>query len=302
VRAMSAGRQKFKKLTSGMEPKLGHTPWGRGASAASVIAAAQVWKGIMLSQIADKNALLSELSPAEYGALRSHLAPLELRVGQCLHYLGDPVEEVVFPNSGLIAMTLPLRDNPGAAAALIGRDGIVGAVAALATAPAASDAVVQISGQASRMSAAAFRHVLDENPSIRWRVARCAYALIAQLQQTALCHAAHPVESRICRWLLAIQGRCAGDRVPLTQSTLAQMLGVRRTTVTLVAGRLEAAGVLKCHRGYMQIVNQDELERRCCECHAHFDGYINKLSAGSAEAAPLPDHPARAIPTSRLVI
>jgi CRP-like cAMP-binding protein len=238
----------------------------------------------MLGQVTDKNAFLSELSAAEYGALRGHLAPLELRVGHCLHYLGDPVEEVIFPNSGLIAMTMPLRDNPGAAAALVGRDGIVGAIAALAAAPAASDAVVHIGGQASRLSAAAFRYVLDENPSIRRRVARHAYAMMAQSQQTALCHAAHPVEARICRWLLAIQGRCAGDRVPLTQSTLAQMLGVRRTTVTLVAGRLEAAGVLQCHRGYMQIVNQDELERRSCECHALFNGYISKLSAQAGEA------------------
>jgi CRP-like cAMP-binding protein len=248
----------------------------------------------MLGQASDKNAFLSELSAVEFGALRSHLAPLELRVGQCLHYLGDPVEEVVFPNSGLVAITMPLRDNPGAAAALVGRDGVVGAFPALATAPAASDAVVLIGGQASRLSAAAFRYVLDQSPSIRRRVARYAYAMIVQSQQTALCHAAHPVESRICRWLLAIQGRCAGDRVPLTQSTLAQMLGVRRTTVTLVAGRLEAAGVLKCHRGYMQIVNQDELERRSCECHALFNGYVDQLLASAGETPPAGEVPVRA--------
>lgn len=254
----------------------------------------------MPGQVIEKNAFLSELSAAEYGVLRSHLAPLELRVGQCLHYLGDPVEEVVFPNSGLIAMTMPLRDNPGAAAALIGRDSIVGAFAAFAGAPAASDAVVHIGGQASRLSAAAFRYVLDENPSIRRRVARYAYVMTVQSQQTALCHAAHPVESRICRWLLAIQGRCAGDRIPLTQSTLAQMLGVRRTTVTLVAGRLEAAGVLQCHRGYMQIVNQDELERRSCECHALVNGYVDKLLAQASETAPVvevmrPERPGRRV-------
>jgi CRP-like cAMP-binding protein len=248
----------------------------------------------MLGQASDKNAFLSELSAAEFGALRSHLAPLELRVGQCLHYLGDPVEEVVFPNSGLVAITMPLRDNPGAAAALVGRDGVVGAFPALATAPAASDAVVLIGGQASRLSAAAFRYVLDQSPSIRRRVARYAYAMIVQSQQTALCHAAHPVESRICRWLLAIQGRCGGDRVPLTQSALAQMLGVRRTTVTLVAGRLEATGVLKCHRGYMQIVNQAELERRSCECHALLNGYVDQLLASARETPPAGEVPARA--------
>jgi CRP-like cAMP-binding protein len=239
--------------------------------------------GIMLVAANEKNAFLSELSAAEYAALRGYLAPLELRAGQYLHYLGDTVEEVIFPHSGLVAMSMPLRDNPGAAAALIGRDGIVGSLAALAGAPAASDAVVHIAGQASRLSAAAFRQVLDQNPSLLRRVARYGHALVAHSQQNALCHAVHPVEARICRWLLAIQARCAGDKVPLTQSTLAQMLGVRRTTVTLVAGRLEAAGVIKCHRGSMQIVDQDALEQRSCECHAMLNGYVNKLLAASAD-------------------
>jgi CRP-like cAMP-binding protein len=240
----------------------------------------------MLGPANEKNAFLSELSAAEYTALRSHLAPLELRVGQCLHYLGDVVEEVVFPHSGLVAMSMPLRDNPGAAAALIGRDGMVGALAAVAVAPAASDAVVHIPGHASRLSAAAFRQVLDQNPSLRRRVSRYAHGLVAQSQQNALCHAVHPVEARICRWLLAIQARCAGDKVPLTQSTLAQMLGVRRTTVTLVAGRLEALGVIRCHRGYMQIVDQHELEQHSCECHSMLNGYVSKLLDAAADGVP----------------
>jgi CRP-like cAMP-binding protein len=243
---------------------------------------------MMFSQATNRNAFLSELSTAECSALRSHLAPFEMRVGQCLHHRGDPVTEVVFPNSGLIAITIPLRRNPGVAAALIGRDGIVGAFAAFAGAPAASDAVVHIGGHASPLSATGFRYVLDTNPSIRRRVARYAYAVMAQSQLTAVCHAAHPAASRICRWLLAIQERCTDDRVPLTQSTLAEMLGVRRTTVTMVAGRLEAEGVLKCHRGYMQIANQDELKRRSCGCHALFNGYIAKLSTHSGKAAPAP--------------
>jgi CRP-like cAMP-binding protein len=245
----------------------------------------------MLGSANEKNAFLSELSTAEHAALRGHLATLELRAGHCLHYLGDAVEEVVFPHSGLVAMSMPLRDNPGAAAALIGRDGVVGALAALAGAPAASDAVVHIAGHASRLSATAFRQVLDENPSLRRRMARYSCALVAQSQQNALCHAVHPVEARICRWLLTIQACCAGDKVPLTQSALAQMLGVRRTTVTLIAGRLEALGVIRCHRGYMQIVDQDELERHSCECHAMLDGYVSKLLAVSAAG----DLPAAAV-------
>jgi CRP-like cAMP-binding protein len=237
----------------------------------------------MLVQARQTNAFLSDLSAEEFAIVRMHLAPLEMRAGDRLHRLGSPVEDVVFPNSGLIAMTLPLLNNPRAAAALVGRDGLVGAIPAAASAPASCDAEVHIDGQAVRLSAAAFRAVLDQSPAIRRRLARYTNAMLAELQQTALCHANHPVEARICRWLLEIHVRCGDSRVPLTQSTLAQMLGVRRTTVTLVAGRLEAAGVLNCRRGYMQIVNHLELERHSCECSAHVRSYMAKLGTGPSE-------------------
>lgn len=240
----------------------------------------------MLGPPNEKNAFLSELSPAEYAALRSHLAPLELRVGQCLHYLGDGVEEVVFPHSGLVGISIPLRDHPGAAAALIGHDGVIGALAALADAPSPSNAVVHVAGRASRLPAPAFRQMLERNPSLVPRVARYAQALLAQSQQNAVCHALHPVEARICRWLLAVQAFCGGDKVPLIQGTLAEMLGVRRTTVTLVAGQLEAQGVIKCHRGHMDIIDQNSLLQHSCECHSMLEGYVGKLLAASADGAP----------------
>lgn len=240
----------------------------------------------MLGSANAKNAFLSELSSAEYAALRGYLAPMELQVGQCLHYLGDAVDEVIFPHTGLIAITMPLRAKPSAAAALIGRDGIVGGLAALADAPAASEAVVHIAGRASRLPAAPFRQLLDQNPSLLRRVARYTQALLAQLQQNAVCHAVHPVEARTCRWLLAIQARCGGHRVPLIHATLAQMLGVRRTSVTVIVGRLEEAGLIKCNRGYVDIVDQDELKRRSCECHAMLNGYGGKPLSASADAAP----------------
>lgn len=240
----------------------------------------------MLGPANRKNAFLSELSPAEYAALRGYLAPMDLRVGQYLHYLGDAVDEVILPHSGLIATTMPLRAKPGAAAALIGRDGILGGLAVLADAPAASEAVVHIAGHASRLPAAAFRQLLDQNPSLVHRVVRYAQALLAQTQQNAVCHAMHPVEARICRWLIAIQACCGGHRVPLFQGALAQMLGVRRTSVTMIVGRLEQDGLIKCHRGYMDIIDQNKLEQCSCECHATLDGYLTDLLSAPADTAP----------------
>lgn len=240
----------------------------------------------MYGQSREGNAFLSKLSPPEFSILRSHLVPFELRGGNRLHAQGDHLDDVIFPHSGLVAMTMPLSDHAGAGVVLIGRDGIVGGLAAAAAAPTACGAEVQIGGQASRMSAAAYRYILDHNVSIRRLAARFDSAMMAQAQQTALCHAAHPVEARICRWLLEVQDRSGSTTVPLTQNTLAQMLGVRRTTVTLVAGRLEAVGALKCHRGYVQIISQAELELRSCQCYAHVRSYVAQLFTTPDQAVP----------------
>jgi CRP-like cAMP-binding protein len=231
----------------------------------------------------DKNWFLSELSPAELAVLRPHLTTFEMRAGDCLHYFGERIDDVVFPHAGLVALTMPLREASGASALLIGREGIVGGFAAAASAPATCNAEVHIAGRASRMSAAAFRFALEDSPAMRRLAARFDSSIMAQAQQTALCNAAHQVEGRICRWLLEVHDRGANGKIPLTQSTIAQMLGVRRTTVTLVAGRLERDGVLTCRRGYMQIINRDELERRSCECYGRGKSYVELLFAAQSD-------------------
>jgi CRP-like cAMP-binding protein len=233
----------------------------------------------VLTQPHEKNVFLSQLAASEFASFRPHLAPLELRVGDFLHYCGERIDNVIFPNSGLVTMTVPSRESAGAGVALVGREGVIGGFAAAAGAPAASDAEVHVVGNALRMPAAAFRYAVEQNGSIRSLAARFDAAMLAHAQQTALCNAAHPVESRICRYLLEMQDRCGGNKIPLTQATLGQLLSVRRTTVTLVAGRLEAAGVLQCRRGYMQITDRDELERHACDCYEHLKRYTSSLFA-----------------------
>jgi CRP-like cAMP-binding protein len=227
----------------------------------------------------ERNAFLSRLAGSESSLFRSQLSPLELRVGEALHYCGDGVDSVIFPNSGVVSMSVPLREVAGVGVALVGHEGVVGGFAAAACAPAACDAEVQVAGTASRMPASAFRYALEQNPSLRSLAARFDSAMLAHAQQMALCNAAHTVESRISRYLLEVQDRCGGNNVPLTQATLGQLLSVRRTTVTLVAGRLESAGVLRCRRGYIQIIDRQELERHACECYEHLKLYMAKLFA-----------------------
>jgi CRP-like cAMP-binding protein len=241
----------------------------------------------MLAESGEKNAFLAALSATEFALLRPHLASVDMRVAECLHCLGDAIENVVFPRSGLVTLSIPLRDGAGAGITLVGRDGIVGGYAASALAPATCDAEVCVGGQALRMSATAFRNILDQSASVRRLAAQFDTALLAQAQQTALCNAAHPVEARICRLLLEVQDHSGLSKIPLTQAMLARMLSVRRTTVTLVAGRLEAAGMLNCRRGHMQIVNRDELERRACECYSHLKQSKARLFVTSTDSISL---------------
>jgi CRP-like cAMP-binding protein len=239
----------------------------------------------MPAQSCSRNRFLSALSGPDLALVRSHLTRFDLCLGDCLHSVGDEIEHVIFPHSGLVAMILPSKEGGSAAIILVGRDGIVGGFGAAASAVAVCEARVLIAGEASRMSAASFRNLLDQSPSIRRHAARFDNAMLAQAQQTALCNAVHPVEARICRWLLEIQDRTCSSRIPLTQGALAQMLGVRRTTITLIAGRLEAAGVIHGHRGYLHIISREELERHSCECYGRIRSHIAGLFAGSSLTA-----------------
>ncbi len=166
-------------------------------------------------------------------------------------------------------MRASLRDGAGTGIALIGPDGVAGGFAATASTPATCDCEVLIGGKASHVAATAFRYALDRSPTLRQSASQFDNALMAQVQQTAICNATHSVEARMCRWLLEVQDRSESERIPLTQGTFAELLGVRRTTVTLVAGQLEAAGAIDCRRGYMRVINRTTLEHFCCKCYNH---------------------------------
>jgi CRP-like cAMP-binding protein len=233
----------------------------------------------MTTSPTDRNAFLAELPTADYELFRPHLTSFSLEAGERLQRFGAMVEQVVFPHGGLVAMTMPLGHGGGGGAIPVGRDGIVGGFAAAAAVPAMCDAEVYVPGRAASMNASAFRYVLDQSPTVRRLIGRYTAALMMRAHQTALCNAAHPVEARVARSLLEVLDRCDGFDVPLAQNTLAQMLGVQRTTINLAAGRLEDAGIIKCGRGHMQIVERKQLERHACECYVNIRSYVSHMFA-----------------------
>jgi CRP-like cAMP-binding protein len=141
--------------------------------------------------------------------------------------------------------------------------------------------VVQVAGTASRIAAGRFCKAAAESQAIRETIVRYGEMLLIQVQQTAACNALHDVEERLSRWLLQARDRVDGNIIRLTHEFLSQMLGVRRPTVTVVARTLQDAGLIRYHRGHIEIVDRHGLEARACECYAVIRQQIDKITPAS---------------------
>jgi CRP-like cAMP-binding protein len=206
------------------------------------------------------------------------LSEITLRAGQHLHRAGMRIEAVYFPHDAVISMNVPLHDGEGIEAGMIGHEGVIGGAAAFGIGEALHDATVQIAGTATRLSVDEFRKATNRSETLRRALARQLTMLLLQVQQTAACNAVHTVEARLCRWLLDIRDRVQGDTLPITQFCLAGMLGVQRTTVSLVGKSLQQSGAYRCRRGHIHVLDAAELERHACECYRHLRRRAERLS------------------------
>src|SRR5688572_28913801 len=153
---------------------------------------------------------------------------------------------------------------------MIGRDGVVGTAAALDDAVALNRAIVQIEGSASVIDMPHAQAAVTASRALRKKLYQHDQILLAQAQQSAACNATHDVEERLGRWLLRTRDLVGEDSLPLTQEYIAQMLGVRRTSVTLAARNLQAAKLIKYRRRLIKIVDVEGLQQAACECHEAF--------------------------------
>ncbi|WP_246649527.1 Crp/Fnr family transcriptional regulator, partial [Bradyrhizobium canariense] len=147
---------------------------------------------------------------------------------------GDQTEHVLFPHSGAISVMIDMANGQTVASAAIGREGAVGTLSVLGPSPSAVTAVVRAAGIASRISASRFHAAFSRSPAIRHAVQIHFKAMLIQLQIGGACNALHPAQARMSRWLLHLRDRADHDVLALTQEALSQILGVRRTTVTLL--------------------------------------------------------------------
>lgn len=214
------------------------------------------------------NALLSALPRGQFNILlRPYLTVLSIAQGMVLLESGDESERVYFPHNGMFSLLVVLQDGKSIETATVGREGVVGGMAGLGLHKSLVRVVVQLSMGVSRIPAAQFRKAAASSEAIRDMCIRYNEVLLSQARVTAACNALHSIESRFCRWLLQSADRAGGDTVALTQEFLAEMLGVRRTSVTDVAGKLQHAGVISYSRGVIKILDRAGLEHISCECY-----------------------------------
>lgn len=215
-----------------------------------------------------RNRLLASLPAADVLVLRPHLKEIELEAGALLQEQGERLDYVYFPHEGIVSLMAVMQQGEAIQTATIGREGAIGLAAGLGPRRSHTRAVVQVAGSASRVASSQFRRMADSHQAIRDMIARYSEVLLVQLNQTAACNALHDVEERLSRWLLQARDRVDDNKIRFTHEFLSQVLGVRRPTVTVVARMLQEAGLIRYHRGQIEIINRHGLEARACECYS----------------------------------
>ena len=221
------------------------------------------------------NRLLASLKPPERAMIEPLMSVVVLSRGEVLFEPGEDVHQTHFPCTGVVAsLVITMADGRAVEAATIGREGAIGGIISAGSKPAFARAVIQIGGAALRMDTAALEAIKERSGVIRDLFARYADTLLAQTMQSVACNALHPIDARLCRWLLTTHDRVDSDELALTQESLAEMLGVQRTTVSGVAKLLQERGLISYSRGRLVVLDRAGIEASACECYrdvqAHF--------------------------------
>jgi CRP-like cAMP-binding protein len=231
------------------------------------------------------NRLLSALPADERARLVPRLDRVKLPLGQVIYEPAGHLGHMYFPTTAVVSLLYTMENGVTAEMGLAGNDGVVGIALFLGGDTTPNRAVVQIGGTAYRMAADLLRQQFAQGGSLQYLLLRYTQALITQISQTAVCNRLHSVEQRLCRWLLLCRDRVESDELHMTQEFISNMLGGRRESVTVSAGRLQDAGLIRYSRGNIRILDRAALEAAACECYRIVKDEHNRIfSVGSIGA------------------
>jgi CRP-like cAMP-binding protein len=225
-----------------------------------------------------ENRLLAVLPPAERQLLLDATTNVALSVRTVLFEPGGPVDAVYFPTNGVISLVTPVQTGAIVEVATIGNEGVVGVPLVQPLSGFAVRAITQVAGHALRLEASVFAEMLARSGPLQSLIDRYTQALFGQIAQAAACNRLHSSEERLSRWLLMSQDRVQSDQFEITQEFLSQMLAARRSTVSVSAGILQRAGLIRYTRGRVTIVDREGLEAVSCECYAVIKTQLDQVS------------------------
>jgi CRP-like cAMP-binding protein len=212
------------------------------------------------------NRLLAALPAADFELLAPYLDRAPFDQGSVLHEPGQSITHAYFLESGLVSLLAVLPDGHAIDTESIGREGAIGLMAGLGARTAFARAVVQMPGSAAQIPVAHLAGAASRSKAVRDMIVHYTDGLLERAQTILACNAVHHVSQRMCRWLLQAHERSGSGTLALTQHCLAGVLGVQRTTVTMIGRELQARGIIKVHRGRIQIRDLAALERGACTC------------------------------------
>lgn len=227
-----------------------------------------------------RNRLVARLDPRDEAALHPALQEVPLEYDKVLCEAWHPIEFVYFPTSGVASMVKNMSDGNSSEVGTIGKEGVVGTPLLFGLDAGPATVHMQIPGEGLRLPARIFRDALARSPSLQRLMQNYAFAMFNQVTQLAACNHFHDVEQRCARWMVMVQDRMPGDDFPLTHEVLSLMLGVRRSSVTVAAGRLSDAGLIEYRRGKVTILDRAGLEKRSCECYRSIRREYERLLGG----------------------
>jgi CRP-like cAMP-binding protein len=222
------------------------------------------------------NEILLSLAPRERDELLSTLEFMRLKVHQVLYEPGETMKSGYFINSGMFSVLNVMPDGKSVEVGLIGREGFSGLPLIAGFRTSNNRTVVQADATAFRVSADSLRPALRQHSQLERSLQRYSQCFALQVAQVATCNRIHEVNERLARWLLMTQDRVGSSCLPLTQDFMAQMLGTRRSSVTVAAGTLQEAGLIAYTRGSVTILDRDSLEEAACDCYGQLREQIEQ--------------------------
>lgn len=230
-----------------------------------------------------QNQLLARLPEADYERIKPHLRHQTMPLGKVLYQPMEPITHIYFPTTALLSWISLLEDNTLTEIALVGNEGFAGLPAIWGGALTPHSMLVQSAGDIISISAAAFNLEFHRNGKLSDLILLYMQALFTQVAQNAMCNRRHTTEERLARWLLSVQDSVQKDELTLTREFMAKMLGIHRSGVTVSAGILQQAGMIRYSRGRLSVLDRHKLEGTACECYRVVQTEYHRLLGSRAQ-------------------